>query len=139
MLFASVDAVADSFLQGKSNCQRRLDDRMIGGVMKRRIKRIAPLQAGKMLGVLYGCMGLIFLPIFMLAGVAGAFAQHAQQTQGASAAPAALTAGLMLAVGIFMPIFYAVFGFIFGIISAAIYNLVARWVGGIEVEVEQFE
>jgi transmembrane protein DUF3566 len=138
MLFASVDAVADSFLQGKSNCRRRLDDRMIGGVMKRRIKRIAPLQAGKMLGVLYGCMGLIFIPIFLLAGVAGAFAQHAQQN-GASAAPAALAAGMMLAVGIFMPIFYAVFGFIFGIISAAIYNLVARWVGGIEVEVEQFE
>jgi Transmembrane domain of unknown function (DUF3566) len=108
---------------------------MIGGVMKRRIKRIAPLQAGKMLGVLYGCMGLIFL----LAGVAGAFAQHAQQTQGASAASAALAAGMMLAVGIFMPIFYAVFRFIFGMISAAIYNLVARWVGGIGVEVEQFE
>jgi hypothetical protein len=139
MLFVSVDAVADSFLQGKSNCQRRLDARMIRVVMKRRIKRIAPLQAGKMLGVLYGCMGLIFLPIFLLAGVAGAFAQHAQQTQGGSAAPAALAAGMMLALGIFMPIFYAVFGFIFGIISAAIYNLVAHWVGGIEVEVEQFE
>jgi hypothetical protein len=138
MLFASIDAVADS-LQGKSNCQRRLDTRMIRGVMKRRIKRIAPLQAGKMLGVLYGCMGLIFLPIFLLAGVAGAFAQHAQQTQGGSAAPAALAAGMMVALGIFMPIFYAVFGFIFGIISAAIYNLVAQWVGGIEVEVEQFE
>jgi hypothetical protein len=50
--------------------------------MKRRIKRIAPLQAGKMLGVLYGCMGLIFLPLFALAGLAGAFAQSAQQTQG---------------------------------------------------------
>jgi hypothetical protein len=40
--------------------------------MKRRIKRIAPLQAGKMLGVLYACMGLIFLPFFALAGLAGA-------------------------------------------------------------------
>jgi len=46
---------------------------------------------------------------------------------------------MMFALGIFMPIFYAVFGFIFGIISAAIYNLVAGWIGGIEVEVEQFE
>jgi hypothetical protein len=42
--------------------------------MKRTIKRIAPLQAGKMLGVLYACLGLIFLPIFMLAAAAGAFA-----------------------------------------------------------------
>lgn len=35
-----------------------------------------------------------------------------------------------------MPIIYAVFGFLFGIIGAAIYNLIARWLGGIEVEVE---
>src|SRR2546423_9448585 len=34
--------------------------------MERRIKRIAPLQAGKMLGALYACMGLIFLPFFRL-------------------------------------------------------------------------
>ena len=33
-------------------------------------------------------------------------------------------------------LFYGVFGFIFGVISAAIYNLIARWIGGIEVEVE---
>jgi len=44
--------------------------------MTRRIKGVAPLQAGKMLGVLYACMGLIFLPIFALAGLAGAFAQQ---------------------------------------------------------------
>jgi len=43
--------------------------------VKRRIKRIASLQAGKMLGVLYACIGLIFLPFFALAGVASAFAQ----------------------------------------------------------------
>jgi Transmembrane domain of unknown function (DUF3566) len=103
--------------------------------MKRRIKRIAPLQAGKMMGVLYGCLGLIFLPIFMLAGIAGAFAQHAQG-QTSSAAPAAAVAGIMFGMGIFMPVIYGVMGFVFGIIGAAIYNLIARWIGGIEVEVE---
>jgi hypothetical protein len=104
--------------------------------MKRRIKRITPLQAGKVLGVLYGCMGLIFLPLFALAALAGAFAQSAQHAQGGLEAPAALVGGMMLGFGIMMPIFYAVFGFIFGVISAAIYNLIARWIGGIEVEVE---
>lgn len=79
-------------------------------------------------------MGLLFLPFFALAGAAGAFAQHSQQDQ--HAAPAALTAGVMLGLGLFMPIIYAVFGFLFGIIGAAIYNLIARWLGGIEVEVE---
>jgi len=43
--------------------------------MIRRIKRVAPLQAGKMLGLLYACMGLIFIPFFMLAGMADAFTQ----------------------------------------------------------------
>ena len=101
--------------------------------MKRTIKRIAPLQAGKVMGVLYACMGLIFLPIFMLAAAAGAFAQHAQ---GAQTAPAAVVAGIMFGMGIFMPVIYGVMGFIFDVIGAAIYNLVARWIGGIEVEVE---
>ena len=101
--------------------------------MTRRLKRIAPLQAGKMLAVVYGCMGLIFLPFFALAAMLGAFAQHAQSDQPA---PAALVGGLMLGMGIFMPIIYAGMGFIFGVVGAALYNLVARWIGGFEVEVE---
>jgi hypothetical protein len=114
-------------------CQPLSDGSNIGVDMKRTVKRIAPLQAGKMMGVLYACMGLIFLPIFMLAAAAGAFAQHAQ---GAQAAPAAAVAGIMFGMGIFMPVIYGVMGFIFGVIGGAIYNLVARWIGGIEVEVE---
>ena len=89
-----------------------------------------------MLGVLYGGLGLIFLPIFMLAGIAGAFAQSSQNAQGAPGLSSALTAGVMFGFGLFMPVFYGVMGFIFGIISAALYNLIARWIGGIEVEVE---
>jgi len=86
-----------------------------------------------MLAVVYGCMGLIFLPFFALAGMLGAFAQHAQPNQ---AAPAALVGGLLLGMGIFFPIIYAAMGFILGVVSAALYNLVARWIGGFEVEVE---
>ena len=47
-----------------------------------------------------------------------------------------LAAGGMGSMGIRMPVMYAVFGVIFGAISAWIYNLVAGWIGGIEVEVE---
>lgn len=89
-----------------------------------------------MLGVLYACMGLVVLPIFMLAAAAGAFAQHAQGAQASSTAPAALVAGIMFGMGLFMPVIYGVMGFIFGVIGAAIYNLVAGWIGGIELEVE---
>jgi len=37
---------------------------------------------------------------------------------------------------IFLPIMYGVIGFIAGAIGAALYNLVAGVVGGIEIEVE---
>jgi len=69
-----------------------------------------------MLGVLYACIGLIFLPIFALAGLAGVFAQQTQQAQNTGGPPAALIAAMMFGFGIFMPVFYGVFGFIFGVI-----------------------
>src|SRR5438046_10368919 len=103
--------------------------------MKRTIKRIGPLQAGKMLGVLYACIGLIFMPIFMLAAAAGAFAQHAQGAQASSTAPGAVVAGIMFGIGLFIPVIYGAMGVMFGVIGRAVCNLVARWVRGIECEV----
>ena len=37
---------------------------------------------------------------------------------------------------ILMPIVTGIFGFIFFVIFAAIYNILAKWFGGIEVEVK---
>lgn len=87
-----------------------------------------------MLGALYACMGLIFLPFLVLGAVAGAFVPSSEQSAGAP--PPALLAGIMFGFGIFMPIIYGVMGFVGGIIAAALYNLFAGWIGGIEVEVE---
>lgn len=89
-----------------------------------------------MMGTLYGCIGLICLPILMLVAMgSGAFTQHAQGQSG-SPAPAAPIAGMMFVMGLSLPVLYGMMGFVFGIIGAAIYNLIARWMGGIEVEVE---
>lgn len=93
----------------------------------RRVKRIAPLQLGKMLAIVYGIMGLLFIPFFLLTSFF-AHQMPAQQRMGMMA----LGAGFAL----FAPILYAVMGFVFGALGALIYNLVAKWVGGIEVEVE---
>jgi|HubBroStandDraft_1064217.scaffolds.fasta_scaffold86509_3 transmembrane protein DUF3566 len=93
----------------------------------RRIKSIAPLQLGKMMALCYGIMGLLFCPIFLLMSL---FAQHMPNQQRVG----------MMAFGtgfaLFMPVLYAVMGFIFGVIGAFIYNVIAKWVGGVEVEVE---
>ena len=46
--------------------------------------------------------------------------------------------GALFGVGavIFMPLFYGALGFITGIITAALYNLVAGWIGGVELQLE---
>ncbi len=92
----------------------------------RRLKRVAPLQLGKMGALMYGALGLIFIPVFLLIALVGSVAPEAQQT------------GFMamgLGFAIFAPVMYAAIGFIGGVIGAALYNLFAKWVGGIEVEV----
>jgi hypothetical protein len=86
-----------------------------------------------MLGTLHALLALVFVPLFVLFAVIGAMTQPASGNQSGAGAFAIGAAALM---ALAMPVFYGVFGFIFGIIGAAIYNLVARWIGGIEVEVE---
>lgn len=94
---------------------------------KRRIRRIAPLQLGKMLAILYGILGLIFIPFFVI--------MSAVATQ----VPAPQRVGMMaFGVGFALaaPVMYAAMGFVIGALGALIYNVVATWIGGIEVEVE---
>lgn len=100
--------------------------------MRRHLKRIAPLQAGKVAGILYAALGLLFVPFLLFAGIVSAFAQP----DHANAAPAALAGGLMIAMAVVFPIMYGVMGFLLGALAAALYNLIARWVGGLEFEVE---
>ena len=93
----------------------------------RRIKRIAPLQLGKMLAILYGIMGLIFVPFLLVFSILAP-----QLPQQQRAGMMVFGAGFAIAA----PFLYAAMGFVFGAIGAFIYNVVAKWVGGIEVEVE---
>jgi hypothetical protein len=93
----------------------------------RTLKSIAPLKAGIMLGVIYGVLGLVFIPFFLLMSAAG------------SQLPAPQRVGIMaLGAGfaIMLPILYAVLGFIGGALSAFIYNVAAKFVGGMEFDVE---
>ena len=95
------------------------------------VKRVGPLSVAKNAAVLYAVLGIFVGAIFSLAAVAGAF--------GASddAGVAAGVAGIMgIGAIIAFPIFYACIGFIGALIAAALYNVVAAMVGGIELEVE---
>ena len=101
--------------------------------MTRRLKRIAPLPVAKIFGILYALVGLIFVPFFAIAGIAGLFAGTGDGSAGAAGVGVVIG---MIAMAVIFPIMYGVIGFFGGIIIAALYNLIARWVGGIEFEVE---
>ena len=90
--------------------------------MKKQLINIAPLRAGIVLGTLYAFLGVVLFPFFLLftllAGHAGGM-------------PAAFGGALM---AVLIPVIYGVMGFIGGVISALLYNLIARWTGGLEFE-----
>ena len=97
--------------------------------MTKRLKRIAPLQLGKMSAVIYALGSLIVVPFILLFS---ALASMFQPGHAPISGFAALGAGAI----VIFPVIYAIAGFIFGMLGALIYNLVAKWIGGIEVEVE---
>ena len=95
------------------------------------IKSVGVLSVGKMYGAIAAAMGLlfgIFIALFSLAGAGLGLADDAQSSVIAS----------MFGVGavIALPIFYGVMGFIAGAIGAALYNLFAGMVGGVEIQTE---
>jgi hypothetical protein len=91
------------------------------------IKSFGVLSVAKIMGVIYGGLGLILMPIFLLMGFAG-------MAMGGRNSIFSGAAGLVFAL--LLPIFYGVMGFVMGAISALLYNLFAKWVGGIEVQVD---
>ena len=97
------------------------------------LKRIGVLSCGKMMGALYALMGLIFGALFSLLSLMGVMAGMASQEGGDAA-----VFGALFGVGaiIILPIFYGVMGFVAGLLTSALYNLVARFAGGLELQLE---
>jgi hypothetical protein len=89
------------------------------------LKSVGVMSVAKIMGLLYGCIGLIFTPLFLLLGLLGSSAGH-----GKTALPEFFGVGF----AILMPIFYGVIGAVTGAIGAQLYNVLANWIGGIEVE-----
>lgn len=90
------------------------------------LKRIGPASAFKVGLVSYAILGLIagvFCSLVVLTGAS--FAPHAHL-------PFARTVGLFAVI--LCPIVYGIIGGVAAVISALLYNLVAGWVGGVEVE-----
>jgi hypothetical protein len=97
------------------------------------IKRVSPMSAAKLQGIIGVVMGLLIGGMFSLfALVVGGIA--AASDQGAAGA----LGGMLFGVGavIMFPIFYGGVSFVAGAIGAFVYNLAAGWVGGLEIEAQ---
>jgi membrane protease YdiL (CAAX protease family) len=90
------------------------------------LKSVGVLSVAKMAGVMHVALGFLVAPVFLMMGMIGSIAGHP--------VPFGAIGGVALAV--IAPILYGVMAFIIGAIMALLYNLVAKWTGGIELEVQ---
>jgi hypothetical protein len=97
------------------------------------VRRVGPGSAFKVGLVLYALLGLALgICMALVSMVAGTLVPLGQ-----TAAPGAKLLGFGMGFGaiIFFPLLYGLFGGVFAAIGAALYNVVAGWVGGIEVDI----
>ncbi|MCF6284994.1 MAG: hypothetical protein L3K26_07375 [Candidatus Hydrogenedentes bacterium] len=92
------------------------------------IKRFGVLQTSKVVGVLYFLGAAVFcIPLGLITMVFGGF----QGQQG-------FLGGIVGGIGLmFLPLLYGAVSFVMVAIGCAVYNLVAGFVGGIEIELEE--
>jgi hypothetical protein len=90
--------------------------------MKKQLIRISILQSSKIMTALYVLMGFIYIPVGIGMMVFGNAAIK--------------KIGFFYTLG---PILLGIFGFVFFVIFAAVYNLLAKWLGGFEVEIKNVD
>jgi hypothetical protein len=94
-----------------------------------RIKSVGVLSLAKVSGLCYGAIGILLVPFFLLFAAIGSIA--GKQAGAPAFAP---VFGVVLAVC--APILYGAMGFVMGALGAFIYNIIAGWIGGIEIELQ---
>ena len=90
--------------------------------MKKQLIRISVLQSSKIMTALYVLVGVVYaligVPMILFGG---------KQFQ---------TIGIIY---VLMPAIMAILGFIFFVIFAALYNFLAKWLGGFEFEIKHID
>jgi hypothetical protein len=86
--------------------------------MKKQIKHFSILQTSKVLAILYGVIAILFVPFLLIPALGND------------------NGGSMVLISIAAPFLYAILGFIFTALFCWIYNIVAKYVGGIEFTLE---
>lgn len=101
-----------------------------------RLKRVGVLSVALTLGAVYAVLGLVIGLIFATISVLGmGLAAATRDSEGAGVTG---VFGLIFGVGavIVLPLFYGMLGFLGGALSSALYNVMAKLTGGIELTLE---
>ncbi len=86
------------------------------------LRSVDVMSCAKMMGAIYGCLGLIVLPFFLLAGFANMLSG-----QGSMA---------FLFLAVLAPFLYGALGFVAGALTAWVYNVAARRIGSMQLELK---
>lgn len=95
------------------------------------IKRIEPMSLARMMGLLYAVMGFLFGALFSV--ISFTMSSLLPTASPSSFGPFRILFGV--GAIILLPVLYGAMGFIGGLISAAIYNGLAKAIGGVVIEV----
>ena len=93
------------------------------------LKKVDLLSAANVLGLMGVVWGLITAVLaVILSGIIGTTASILP------GAEAAIGVGILSVV--ILPITYGIVGFVAGVVTALIYNLVSKWIGGIKLDIK---
>ena len=117
---------------------------------KYEFKHLDPISVGKVTAIVAAILGLIngILASFALQAIGGIITPlissipllgASEAASGAASQASTLLAGLSGAAIIAFPILGLIIGFLGGIIGALIYNLTAKFIGGIHAELVEME
>src|SRR4051812_676510 len=109
----------------KMTFEQAIVEERSGGMMYQ-LKSVDILSVAKIMGVIYGLIGLILVPIFLVAAIAGVMG-------GANRAAGVGAAVGMLVLSVIMPVIYGAIGFVGALIGGALYNFLAGKIGGIKI------
>ncbi len=94
------------------------------------VKSIDLLSLAKIQGLIGAAIGVLVGVVFFFMALFFSFFMPAVNEAKM------LGIGMGFASIIFFPLFYGIAGFLGGLITALIYNLVAKWIGGIKVQLK---
>jgi hypothetical protein len=91
------------------------------------LKRVDVISVGKIMGLVYGFLALVFVPFILIAMITGLYGQTAT---GVGAGVVAIVLIIMV------PVLYGGIAFVVGCVAGLVYNFIAGKFGGVKFQLK---